>query len=200
MTLRRELNAAKREQFPWMYDVGKAGVQEASIDLGAGFRALFETRGRYPRFKRKHDRQSFCAANEAGRFRTDGERIKLPITGWVGMREAVRFSGQLTRATVCCQAGRWFVALRIDTDEIQPVQQPEAVVGVELGVSAMARLSTGEVIAGPKAHAVALKRLRRANQTLARKRRGSRHAAKAKRRLSGCTAASARSGATPCTS
>jgi putative transposase len=63
--LRRELNAVKREQYPWMYDVTKAAVQEAIIDLGTAFRAFFEKRGRYPRRKRKEDRQSFCAANEA---------------------------------------------------------------------------------------------------------------------------------------
>jgi Helix-turn-helix domain len=34
VSLRRELNKLKREQFPWMYDVTKAAVQEAVIDLG----------------------------------------------------------------------------------------------------------------------------------------------------------------------
>ena len=184
VSLRREFNKVKREQFPWVFDVTKCAVQEAIIDLGAAFRAFFEGRGKYPRFKSKDDRQSFCAANEAGTFRVDGERIKLPVIGWVRMREAVRFSGPLKRATVSCEAGRWFVALQIETDEVKPVAQPEAVVGVDLGVSAMATLSTGEVIEGQKAHAAAMKRLRRANKAMARKRRGSRNAAKAKRRLS----------------
>jgi putative transposase len=183
VSLRRELNAAKREQFPWMYDVTKAAVQEAIIDLGAAFRAFFEKRAAYPRFKNKNDTPSFCAANEAGTFRTDGKRIKLPVIGWVRMREAVRFSGPLKRATVSCEAGRWFVALQIDTDDVRPVVHPEQVVGVDLGVSALATLSTGEVIEGPKAHASALKRLRRANKAMARKRRGSRNARKAKARL-----------------
>jgi putative transposase len=149
VSLRRELNSIKRERFAWMYDVGKAAVQEAIIDLGAAFRAFFEKRAEYPRFKRKDDRQSFCAANEAGTFRADGNRIKLPVIGWVCMREEVRFSGTLKRATVSCEAGRWFVALQIDTDDVKPVAQPEAVVGVDLGVSALATLSTGEVIEGP---------------------------------------------------
>src|SRR5215471_6510257 len=69
VSLRRQLNAVKREQFPWMFDVTKCAVQEAIIDLGSSFRAFFEKRGRYPRFKRKDDKASFCAANEAGRFR-----------------------------------------------------------------------------------------------------------------------------------
>src|SRR5215472_13668157 len=48
VSLRRELNAVKREQFPWMYDVGKAAVQEAIIDLGAAYRAFFEKRAKFP--------------------------------------------------------------------------------------------------------------------------------------------------------
>jgi putative transposase len=183
MSLRRELNAIKREQFPWMYDVAKAAVQEAIIDLGAAFRAFFEKRDKYPRFKSKQDRASFCAANEAGTFRTDDKKIKLPVIGWVRMREAVRFAGPLKRATVSCEAGRWFVSLMIDTDDIKPVVQPLPVVGVDLGVKALAVLSTGEEIVGPKAHKRALKRLRRANKALARKRKGSANFRKAKRRL-----------------
>jgi hypothetical protein len=38
-------------------------------------------------------------------------RLPLPIIGWVCMREEVRFTGPLKRATVSCEAGRWFVAL-----------------------------------------------------------------------------------------
>ena len=52
----------------------------------------------------------------------------------------------------------------VDTDDVQPVAQPEAVVGIDLGVTTLATLSTGEVIEGPKSHKAALKRLRRANK------------------------------------
>lgn len=183
VSLRRELNEIKREQFPWMYDVSKCVVQEAIIDLGTAFRAFFEKRGRYPRFKRRDDRASFCAANEAGTFRVDGRRIKLPIIGWVRMREEVRFSGQLKRATVSCEAGRWCVALTIETDDVKPVQHVGDVIGIDLGVSALATLSTCEIVIGPKSHTAALKRLRRANKALAAKRRGSANFRKQKARL-----------------
>ena len=33
VALRRQLNAIKREQFPWMFDVTKCAAQEAIIDL-----------------------------------------------------------------------------------------------------------------------------------------------------------------------
>jgi putative transposase len=71
----------------------------------------------------------------------------------------------------------------IETDDVRPVKTLREFIGVDLGVSALVTLSTGEVIEGPKAHGTALKRLRRANKALARKRRGSHNFRKAKARL-----------------
>ena len=183
VSLRRDLNKVKREQFPWMYDVSKCVVQEAIIDLGSAFRGFFEKRGHYPRFKRRNDQPSFCAANEIGTFRVDGPRIKLPVIGWIRMRELVRFSGPLKRVSVSREGDRWFASIMVETDDVKPVTQPEEVVGVDLGVTTLATLSTGEAQEGPKSHTAALKRVRRANKALARKKRFSAHWRKAKRRL-----------------
>jgi putative transposase len=182
-SLRRQLNALKREQFLWMFDVTKCAVQEAVIDLGAAFRSFFEKRGAYPRFKKKGVHDSFCAANETGTFRCEGRRIRLPVIGWVRMREPVRFCGVLKRVTVSREADRWFASVMVDTPDIRPVAQPQEVVGVDLGVTTLAVPSQGEPISGPKAHTALLSRLHRNNRALSRKRRGSRNAAKAKRRL-----------------
>ena len=181
--LRRQLNASKREEFPWMYDVTKCAAQEAIIDLGAAFRSLFEKRGRYPRFKKKGVRDSFCAANEAGAFRTDNRRIKLPVVGWVRMREAVRFTGKLKRVTVSREADRWFASIMVETDDIKPVEQPCTSVGVDLGITTLATLSDGTEIEGPKAHKALLQRLRRANWNLSRKRKASANRRDAKAKL-----------------
>ena len=182
-SLRRQLNGLKREQYPWMFVVTKCAVQEAIIDLGLAFRAFFAKRGVYPRFKQKGVHDGFCAANETGTFRCDGRRVRFPVVGWVRMREPVRFSGVLKRVTVSREGDRWFASVLVDTPDIQPVAQPEEAVGVDLGVSVLATPSQGQPIEGPKAHTTLLGRLRRTNQALSRKRRGSPNAGKAKRRL-----------------
>ena len=184
VSLRKQLNAVKREKFPWMFDTTKCAVQEAIIDLGTAFKAFFDKRGRYPKFKAKGKyRDSFCAANETGTFRAEGKRIKLPVIGWIRMREEVRFSGKLKRVTVSREADRWFASILVDTDDIKPVPGLAGVVGVDLGINKLAALSTGEPIVGPRAHKAALKRLRRANKKIDRRRRGSKNWLKAKRRL-----------------
>ncbi|MGA7748665.1 MAG: RNA-guided endonuclease TnpB family protein [Gallionella sp.] len=188
ISLRKQFNAVKREQYPWTLEVSKCVVQEAIIDLGIAFRNYKSVthKGHYPTFKSKtKSSPSFCAANEAGTFRADGKRIKLPVVGWIRMRETVRFAGPLKRATVSRTAGRWFVSVLVDADNIKPIERPTVprVVGVDLGVTTLAMLSTGEAAEGPKAHKNALARLRRANKAQARKVRGSANFKKAKARL-----------------
>lgn len=60
MSLRRQLNATKREQFPWMLEVTKNAPQMAIIQLGEAFKNFFAGRTKYPKFRNKgaHDRFS----------------------------------------------------------------------------------------------------------------------------------------------
>src|SRR5687768_15648023 len=56
--LKKDLNAIKAAQFPWMYEVSKSVVEGAIMDLGAAFKNFFEglKAGRkvgYPKFKAK---------------------------------------------------------------------------------------------------------------------------------------------------
>ena len=181
--LRRQLNGVKREQLPWMFDVPKYAVQEAIIDLGSAFRSFFEKRGRYPRFKNRGGHDNFRAANEAGTFRVDGQWIKLPVVGWVRMREAVRFTSKLKRVTVSREADRWFASIMVETSDIVAVPQPPATVGVDLGITTLATLSGGNVITGPRAHTELLKCLRRTSRNQSRKRKVSANRRKAKAKL-----------------
>ena len=61
--------------------------------------------------------------------------------------------------------------------------ESQGAVGVDLGVSALATLSTGEVISGPKALARLLPRLRRLSRSVARKQKGSVNRRKARLKL-----------------
>ena len=90
-----------------MFDVTKCAAQEAIIDLGIAYRAFFEKRGKYPRFKKKGVHDGLCAANETRTFCCDGKRVKLPMIGWVRIRKAVRFEDVLRRVTVSREADRW---------------------------------------------------------------------------------------------
>jgi putative transposase len=179
-SLRRQLNAIKREQFPWMLEVTKNAPQMAIIHLGKAFQNFFEGRARYPKFHKKGVHDSFTLTND--QFSIDGCRIRIPNLGWVRMRESLRFAGKLLSATISRVADRWFVSITVDTPNTSHLPQAEnqGAVGVDLGVSALATLSTGEAIPGPKPHKALLGRLRRLSRSLSRKQKGSANRKKAR--------------------
>ncbi len=181
--LRRQLNALKREQFPWMLEVTKNAPQMAIIQLGQAFQNFFAGRARYPQFRKKGIHDRFTLTND--QFDVDASRIRIPNLGWVRMREMLRFSGKIMSATVSRVADKWFVSIAVDTQDGShlPKAKNQGAVGVDLGVKALATLSTGETIPGPKPHKALLDRLRRLSRSLSRKAKGSANRRKAKAKL-----------------
>jgi putative transposase len=182
--LRRQMNALKPTQFPWMLDVTKNAPQQAIKNLGTAFKRFFAGQGKYPQFKRKGIHDSFRADGGPGTFIIDKKRIRLPVVGWVCLREPMRFAGRLLSATVSRLAGRWFVSVQVETvPDVSPPENQGQAVGVDLGVKALATLSDGTSVAGPKALRYYLAKLKRLSRSLSRKARGSANRRKAKARL-----------------
>ena len=91
---------------------------------------------------------------------------------------------RISAATVRREADRWFVSLAVEAERDIPAGNGHGdTVGVDLGVLALATLSDGTVIPGPKALRRGLRKLRRLSRAHSRKRRGSGNRAQAGRRL-----------------
>ena len=181
--LRRQLNSIKRKEFPWMLEVTKNAPQMAIIQLGQAFKNFFAGRTRYPQFRKKGRDDRFTLTNDL--ISIDACRIRIPRLGWVRMRESLRFTGKIMSATISRVANRWFVSITVDTEDNShlPRAENQGAAGVDLGVSALATLSTGEIISGPKPHKALLSRLKRLSRSLSRKQKGSANRVKAKIKL-----------------
>lgn len=83
--LRKQLNAIKREQFPFMMEVTKCSPQEAIIQLGNAFKRFFKGESNYPQFRKKGKDDRFSLTND--QFKIIGRKIKIPNLGWVKMTE-----------------------------------------------------------------------------------------------------------------
>jgi putative transposase len=162
---------------------GASSPQQAIKNLGRAFARFFKQEAHYPRFKKKGVHDSFRADNGPGTFACSGKRIKLPLIGWVRLREALRFAGKALSVTISREAERWYASVTVAIAQQVPVRENEAAGGVDLGVRALATLSDGTVVAGPKALRGALKRLRQRSRALSRKVKGSANRHKAARTL-----------------
>lgn len=183
--LRKQLNAIKRTEFPWMLEVTKNAPQMAIIQLGEAFNRFFKKQARYPTFKKKGVRDSFTLTNDQFRLDDSLKRIKIPNLGWVRLREALRFKGKIMSATVSKQADKWFVSISVETDDFSHLRKAEnqGSVGVDLGVKSLATLSNGEVVTGSKPLKNLLPKLKRQSRQLSRKKKGSANRAKTKAKL-----------------
>jgi len=153
-SLRRQLNTIKDEPFPSMREVTKKAPQPAIKNLGTAFKNFFadlkkpkrQRQFHYPRFKKKGEHDGFRADNGTDKnhpnaVEVNGKRVKLPVIGWVKMREPLRFEGNIKSAVVSRTADRWFVSLSVEIDHVPPTRENQAVVGVDLGIKALATLS-----------------------------------------------------------
>ncbi|GAB3120353.1 RNA-guided endonuclease TnpB family protein [Bordetella tumbae] len=171
----------KLPEYVWLNEVSSVPLQQTLHHLQTAFAGFFAKRTGYPRFKRKDGPQS--AEYTASAFKWDGRSLKL-----AKMAEAlpIRWSRQIPKAakvtTVTVSkdaAGRYFVSLLCD-DVVAQKAPTSTCVGIDLGLSHFAVLSTGEKVDAPqifRKHEVKLATLQR---RLAKKQKGSARRAKAK--------------------
>jgi len=185
--MRRSLNAVKTTEFPWMLEVTKCAPQMAIKDLGKAFQNFFAKRTGYPKFKKKGLHDSFTLSNDQTKI--CGKRLRIPNLGLVKMREELRFDGKLLWVTVSRSGNDWCASVSVEIPDATTIQvnnakvQSNSVVGIDLGISQLATLSTGEVFANPNALEKKLKTLRRVSRGLSRKQKGSRNREKSRRKL-----------------
>jgi putative transposase len=191
--LRKELNAIKREEFPWMCEVTKYAPQQALINIGKAFDSFFKGRGRYPKFKRKGEHDSFYIGSDLlkvdkasvwipGLMRFMGKRRKL---GWVRMAEPLRYgNAKIVCSTVSRTADKWYIAITCEVPDTATKKSGAngKVVGVDVGVNEYVT-SDGEFMPVPRALRKAQRKLRRAQQSLSRKRKGSKNMARQKAKV-----------------
>lgn len=180
-SLKREWNTVKGVQFPWVYESPKNANEQPFGDLQVAFGNFFRGQAEKPKFKKRGKHDAFYVSND--NLRIDGQRVRLPVIGWVRMREALRFEGKILSARVTREADQWHLAVQVELAQPPAPSQGQGVVGVDLGLTHLATLSTGEKIDNPKPLASSLKRLQRLSRQLSRKQKGSKNREKAKRRL-----------------
>lgn len=138
---------------------------------------------RKPRFKsRHHDQAVRFTRNSRFRVLPDG-RLSLPKVGEVRVRWSRPLPSDPSSVTVTLDgAGRFHASFVVDIAE-EPLPPADTAVGVDLGLTTFAALSTGEKVDNPRLLRQREKALRRSQRNMARKRKGSNNAEKARRRV-----------------
>lgn len=134
---------------PWLYEVSDWVLKEAIADAVTAYDNFFAHRARFPRFKRKDDKQSMRFRRPVLKGRN---HVLVPKVGVMRFREHRPVEGKVKLATITkSKSGRYHISFLVD-DGAETPPKPEVVtkaVGIDVGIADFAILSTGEKVPNP---------------------------------------------------
>ncbi|TDN67396.1 RNA-guided endonuclease TnpB family protein [Paraburkholderia sp. BL10I2N1] len=176
------LTALKRtEEHAWLNEVSSVPVQQALRHLQTAFANFFARRAKYPTFRRKDGPQS--AEYTTSAFRWDGTTLKLakmdaPLA--IRWSRTIPRGAKVTTVTVSKDtADRYHVSMLCD-DVVSARPAVAGKIGIDLGLTHFASLSTGEKIAAPNVFRKNEEKLAKLQRRLAKKLKGSANRRKAR--------------------
>lgn len=125
-------------------------TERVNLAFGGFFRRIKrgETPG-YPRFKGRGWYDSFTYP-QADAFKVDRQWLDLSKIGRVQMTMHRPIEGTIKTLTIRRTAtGKWFACFSVETDQ-EPLPETQRAVGIDVGLTHFATLSTGEQIANPR--------------------------------------------------
>jgi putative transposase len=170
----RSLTEIRRTDTAWLrvpVEVARSSLRR----LDRAFKAFFRRckAGQTPGFPRFRSRRRYHSFSLQGPARVDGDRVHLPKLGPVKFRLYRPMRGKVLDVIVCREGNRWFVCFQCDLGAAPEKVVSASAVGLDVGLSSLATLSTGEAIENPRHYRDGEAVLRRRQQALARKRKGS---------------------------
>ena len=137
-----------KKELSWLKtDAHSQALQQTLKSLDRALMESFDKSNpkRFPRFKKKGQRDSFrypqgCKLDQAN------NRIFLPKIGWVRYRNSREILGTLKNVTVSRSGEKWLVSIQTEREVEAPVHQSSSAVGINVGVARFATLSDGSFV------------------------------------------------------
>ena len=184
----------KQNEYKWLNDVTNESLQQSLRCLDAAYKNFFRTKKGFPKFKSKRSSKDCCKFINHIHFDFEEWQVKIPKIGWVKICRNKEFDlspcklGTLTVSKDKC--GTYWAIILVDDGKPFPLKtkvEKKTSVGVDLGIKDFAILSDGTKFPNPKYYEKNQRKLRRLQQRLSKKNKGSKSRDRAKLRLATCS-------------
>jgi putative transposase len=185
--------AKRTPEREWLSNAPVGVMTQALRDLDTAYQNFFNSlsgkrKGRkmgVPRFKSKRDNRQVARYPKSDRWAiTPDGKLRLPKVGEVAVRWSRNLPSEPSSVTVIKDAsGRYFASFVVQTDPSEVLPETTGEIGIDLGLTHFAVLSDGRKVSSPKFLRRAERRLRKAQQALSRKVKGSNNRKKAVARV-----------------
>ena len=164
-----------KTEYDYMLEVDSIALQQSRLNLQNAYKAFFSKQNKFPKFKNKHNRQSYRTVSVNKNLKVDFEdkKIKLPKLGWIKYSDNRTFEASIRSITISRnKAGNYFAAILVQED-IQHKQKLDNVLGIDLNIEYFAVVSTGQKVLSPKYYQKTESKLAIEQKRLSRKKKGS---------------------------
>lgn len=170
-----------KKEYPWLTDAYSQCLQYVALNLSTAYKNFFEKRAGFPRFKSKHGRQS---SSYPSNVKLDGDYLKLPgFVGSIYCQQDRPIDGQIKTVTVSQVAdGKYYASILVDNGQELPTASVDGkAVGIDLGLTHFCITSDGSKFDNPRHTKRYARNLKKKQQSLARKQKGSNTRVKARK-------------------
>jgi putative transposase len=174
----------KAEETLWLSECYSQVLQATTLNLTTAYKNFFAGRARFPRYKSKHGKQSIQYPQNV---KVLENFVQFPGSlGKVKAKLHREIEGKIKTVTVSLDpSGKYFASILTETEGKNPTVSTEGrVIGIDLGLAHFAITSDGNKVSkynNPRHLAKHEKNLKRKQQKLAKKQKGSNSRNKAKK-------------------
>ncbi|MBE9144375.1 RNA-guided endonuclease InsQ/TnpB family protein [Planktothrix mougeotii] len=173
----------KQPDYLFLKEATASALQQSLKNLESAFKNFFQKRARFPKFKSKHKKQSIRYPESCS---IRGNGLKLPKLGIVKARIPKTISSKIKSVTVFkTSTDKYFAAILFETDDSN-ANKTGKISGIDLGLTSLVTVFDGETytkVDPIKPTRKYAKRLRRRQQALSRKTKGSNNRKKQVKRV-----------------
>ena len=169
-----------KKEYPWLSNAYSQCLQVVALNLSTAYKNFFDKRAGYPSFKSKHGRQSISYPQNV---KLGDSSIKLPIIGEVHCRIHRKIEGTIKTVTISKNTdGNYYACVLVDDGQETPEGRANGkAIGLDVGLIDFCVTSDGSKYANPKHLKQHSRNLKRKQQKLSRKVKGSNRRNKARR-------------------
>jgi putative transposase len=169
----------KQEETAWLSETYSQCLQVVALNLSNAFINFFERRAQFPRFKSKHGKQSLSYPQNV---KIVGDYLKFPKLGLIYVVFHREIKGTLKTVTITKNpCGQYYASILFEDGAKKSQQSTDGkAIGIDLGVNDFAVTSDGSKFNNPKWLKKHEGNLKRKQQRLSRRGKGSNNRNKAR--------------------
>jgi len=161
----------KQEEYSWLNEINSQSLQDSLKNLETAYKNFFRFKKGFPKFKSKHNRNSFCVPQFV---KLENGKLKIPkFKEPIDLILSRSFTGIIKQCTISkTPTNEYFVSILVETEHIK-LEKTDKSIGIDLGLKDFVITSEGYKYKNNRYTKTYQTLLKKHQQHLSRKTKGS---------------------------